>query len=335
MQEMEHMVKEWRGFFVKNLLFFCCHAPFCCHEENLFILRHERQKICYNESRQNSLTRIGDYYMEIQLWRDTLTPYELAVRELIVKFNHLIKEHKEQDLYSPIEQVSGRVKSINSILEKLQKKRIPWDRMEDEIEDIAGIRIICQFSEDIEKVAEIIRHRSDMTVKSEKDYVTHMKESGYRSYHMIVYYNVETLQGTKRIQVEFQIRTLAMNFWATIEHSLQYKYKGNMPKHIKERLSNAAKAIIALDNEMSLVRNEVMDAQNSSQYQSSLVADILNNIENLYRYSNKREVAKIQDEFYRIYQDNDLEELERFHKQLDIISEGYRAQAVTIDLTEG
>ncbi|MGI6094291.1 MAG: GTP pyrophosphokinase [Lachnospiraceae bacterium] len=271
--------------------------------------------------------------MEIQLWRELLTPYELAVRELIVKFNHLIKEHKEQDLYSPIEQVSGRVKSINSILEKMQRKRIPWEHLEEEVEDIAGIRIICQFYEDIEKVAEIIRHRSDMTVKSEKDYVTHMKESGYRSYHMIVSYQVETLQGSKQIQVEFQIRTLAMNFWATIEHSLQYKYKGNMPVHIKERLNNAAKAILALDNEMSQVRNEVMDAQNSFLYQSSLVSDILNNIENLYRYANKREVSKIQDEFYRIYQKKDLEELERFHKQLDMISEGYRAQAVTIDLT--
>lgn len=273
--------------------------------------------------------------MEIQLWRETLNPYELAVRELIVKFNHLIKEHREQDLYSPIEQVSGRVKSINSILEKMYRKNIAWEDLEEQVEDIAGIRLICQFYEDIEKVAEIIRNRMDMTVKYEKDYIKNMKESGYRSFHMIVYYNIETLNGPKRIQVEFQIRTLAMNFWATIEHSLQYKYKGNMPLHIRERLSKAANAIIALDNEMSSVRNEVMDAQNSSQMQANLVADILNTIENLYRYSNKREVAKIQDEFYRIYSANDIDQLVRFHKQLDIISEGYRAQAVTIDLTEG
>ena len=269
--------------------------------------------------------------MEIQLWREILNPYELAVKELTVKFNHLIKEHRQLDIYCPIEQVTGRVKSINSILEKMQRKNITWGNMEVQVEDIAGMRIICQFYEDIEKVVEIIRSRSDMSVKYEKDSITHMKESGYRSYHMIVYYNVETFQGTKQIQVEFQIRTLAMNFWATIEHSLQYKYKGNMPEHLTQRLSKAADAIIALDREMSSVRSEVMDAQNSSQMQANLVADILNNIENLYRYSNKREVAKIQDEFYRIYSAKDIEQLERFHKQLDIISEGYRAQAVTLE----
>jgi len=162
-----------------------------------------------------------------------------------------------------------------------------------------------------------------------------MKDSGYRSFHMIIYYVVETLDGPKQLQAEIQIRTMAMNFWATIEHSLQYKYKTQIPIHIKERLSKAADAIIALDNEMSSVRNEIMDAQNSSLLQRNLVSDILNNIQNLFKLSNKREVIKIQDEFYRIYATNDLQQLKRFHKQLDIISEGYRAQAVTTDFAEG
>ena len=112
---------------------------------------------------------------------------------------------------------------------------------------------------------------------------------------------METLNGPKKLQVEIQIRTMAMDFWATIEHSLQYKYKANIPRHIRQRLSAAADAIIALDNEMSSVRSEIMDAQNSSQLQRNLITDILNNIENLYKLSNKREVEKIQDEFYRIY----------------------------------
>lgn len=269
--------------------------------------------------------------MEIQLWRSILCPYELAVRELIVKFEHIIDEHKQNDLYSPIEQVSGRVKSVTSILEKMQRKHIPMERMEEEIEDIAGIRIICQFEEDIETVAAMIQHRADMTVKSEKNYLKHIKQSGYRSYHLIIYYTVETLDGPKKLQAEIQIRTMAMNFWATIEHSLQYKYKGDMPMHVTERLSKAADAIISLDHEMSSVRNEIMDAQNSSQMQSNLVRDILNNIENLYKLSNKREVMKIQDEFFRVFQTKDLQQLERFHKQLDIIAEGYRAQAVYYD----
>ena len=97
--------------------------------------------------------------MEIQLWRNILSPYELAVRELIVKFNHIITEHKEKDLYSPLEQVNGRVKSIASILEKMQRKNIPIDRLEKEVEDIAGIRIICQFEEDIDVVASMIQKR--------------------------------------------------------------------------------------------------------------------------------------------------------------------------------
>ena len=266
--------------------------------------------------------------MEIQLWRSILCPYELAVRELIVKFEHIISEHRENDLYSPIEQVSGRVKSVSSILEKMQRKHIPMERMEEEVEDIAGIRIICQFEEDIETVASLIQNRSDMTIKSEKNYLKHVKQSGYRSLHLIIYYTVETLNGPRKLQAEIQIRTMAMDFWATIEHSLQYKYKGDMPPHVAERLTNAADAIILLDQEMSSVRDEIMAAQNSSQMQSNLVKDILNNIENLYRVSSEREITKIQTEFLRVFHTKDLKQLERFHRQLDIIAEGYRAQAV-------
>ena len=270
--------------------------------------------------------------MEIQLWRSILCPYELAVKELIVKFEHIISEHRDNDLYSPIEEVSGRVKSVASILEKMQRKHIPMERMEEEVEDIAGIRIICQFEEDIETVASLIQNRSDITIKSEKNYLKHVKQSGYRSLHLIIYYTVETLNGPRKLQAEIQIRTMAMDFWATIEHSLQYKYKGDMPPHVAERLTNAADAIILLDQEMSSVRNEIMDAQNSSQMQSNLVKDILNNIENLYRVSSEREVIKIQTEFLRVFHTKDLKQLERFHRQLDIIAEGYRAQAVYHDI---
>lgn len=270
--------------------------------------------------------------MEIQLWRELLDPYQLAVEELTCKFNHMIDEYHNHDMYCPIENVIGRVKSVASILDKLDKKNIPFEEMEKQVEDIAGIRIICQFVEDIEKVARLILARDDIELKSEKDYIKNMKASGYRSYHLIVYYTVHTLKGSKKLQVELQIRTMAMDFWATIEHSLQYKYKKNMPEHVTDRLMKAADAIIALDNEMSSVRSEIMDAQISSQIQMNLVTDILNNIENLYKLSNKREVIKIQDEFYQIYEAHDLEQLARFHKQLDIIAEGYRAQAVTKSL---
>lgn len=266
--------------------------------------------------------------MEIQLWREILDPYIQAVDELVVKFNHLKKEHRTKGIYSPIEQVDGRVKKISSILEKAQRKKISIEEIEERIEDIAGIRIICQFVEDIDKVVDLIKKRNDMEIKCVKDYLTKAKDSGYRSYHVIIYYSVQTLNGPKQIQAEIQIRTLAMNFWATIEHSLQYKYKENMPNHIKERLFKAADAVLALDNEMSEVRGEIMDAQNSFQIKADIVKDILNNIQNLYKLGNKREVIKIQDEFYHIYETGDLEQLERFSKQLDVISEGYRAQSL-------
>lgn len=269
--------------------------------------------------------------MEIQLWREILTPYDLAVKELIVKFEHLIYEHRSQGLYSPIEQVTGRVKSISSILDKAQKKEIPLDQIEERLVDIAGVRIICQFVEDIGKVVEIIRHRTDMEILQERDYINHMKDSGYRSYHIIVLYEVQTMQGGRKIKVEIQLRTLAMNFWSTIEHSLQYKYKKNIPDHIREKLTNAANAIIVLDKEMSSVRSEIMDAQNSFQIQSRLVADILSNIQNLYGVANDREVLKIQDEFYRIYELNDMEKLNCFAKELDKIADGYRVQTVTVE----
>ena len=266
--------------------------------------------------------------MELQLWREMLTPYELAVDELVLKFRHIIREYRNVGRYSPIEQVDGRVKSISSILDKMQRKKINVNDVEKELEDIAGIRLICQFVEDIDRVLEIIESRSDMEIKSHKDYISHSKDSGYRSYHVIIYYEVNTIYGKKRIQAEIQIRTLAMNFWATVEHSLQYKYKENIPEYIQQKLLDASEAIIEVDHEMSDVRDEIMDAQNSHRKKETLVKDILNNIQNLYKVANQREVTKIQDEFYKVYVLDDMLQLKHFARQLDIISEGYRAQSL-------
>lgn len=266
--------------------------------------------------------------MEIQLWREILDPYALAVDELVLKFNHIIREYRNAGQYSPIELVTGRVKTISSILEKAQRKKIELEDIEERLDDIAGIRIICQFVEDIDKVVELIHKRDDMTVIQEKNYIKEQKASGYRSYHLIIEYSVQTMHGPKRLKAEIQIRTLGMNFWATIEHSLQYKYRKNMPEHIRKRLLKAAEAVVILDEEMASVRSEIMDAQNSFRIKADIVSDILTNIQNLYKVANKREIVKIQDEFFRVYQNDDLEQLERFNKQLDIISEGYRAQSL-------
>ena len=266
--------------------------------------------------------------MEVQRWREILAPYRLAVDELVVKFNHVKTQYQDARMYSPIEMVSGRVKRVSSILEKAQRKGVELSQLEDKIEDIAGIRLICQFVEDIDAVVEIIRSREDLEIKTEKDYITQRKASGYRSYHIIAYYTVHTVQGPKKLEVEIQIRTLAMNFWSTIEHSLQYKYKEHMPDELRERLLRAADAVNVLDEEMASVRDEIMDAQNSNREKANVVSDILTNIENLYQVANEREVNKIQTEFFQIYQENDMEILKRFNKQLDIIAETYRVQSV-------
>ena len=174
--------------------------------------------------------------MEIQLWREILHPYEQAVSEIVTKFLCLKDEFRKNNLYSPIESVAGRVKTVSSILDKMQRKNVPFEHLEEEIEDIAGVRIICQFVEDIERVVELIRGRSDMEILEMKDYLAFKKKSGYRSYHVVAAYTVDTIHGPKKLQVEIQIRTMAMNFWATTEHSLQYKYKGEIPEHVSTRL---------------------------------------------------------------------------------------------------
>jgi len=267
--------------------------------------------------------------MQTQMWRELLIPYNQAVSELVVKFESIANENRQLGKYSPIEYVTGRVKKISSILEKAKKKEIVLGNIEDEIEDIAGIRVICQFVEDIDHVVELIRSRSDMEIKFEKDYIQNTKQSGYRSYHIIVYYNVHTALGHKRLQAEIQIRTLAMNFWATIEHSLLYKYGHNIPTSIRKRLIRAAEAAHMLDQEMSKIREEIIDAQDSFQYKSNIIADILNNIQNIKKISdNSLEAEQIQEEFYRLWEEGDLDKLVVFNKRLDFIAEGHKVQSI-------
>ena len=144
--------------------------------------------------------------MNMKLWREILYPYEMAVDELVLKFNNIQREYKNAGEYSPIEMVSGRVKKISSILEKCQRKDISLDELTNKIEDIAGIRVICQFVEDIYRVVDIIEKRTDIEIIQYKDYITNQKSSGYRSYHVITRYAVQTKEGPKRIKVEIQIR---------------------------------------------------------------------------------------------------------------------------------
>ncbi|QOT01445.1 GTP pyrophosphokinase family protein [Brevibacterium sp. JNUCC-42] len=195
-------------------------------------------------------------------WDLYLMPYEQAVEELKVKLKNIRNEFGKRKVHSPIEFVTGRVKSINSIYNKATRLHFPInENIAWEIRDIAGLRIICQFIDDISFVVDMLRERKDMKIFLEKDYVTQPKETGYRGYHLAVEYPIMTIDGQKTIPVEIQIRTLGMNFWATIEHSLQYKYEGIIPEDIKFRLVESAKASYTLDNEMNKIRDEVKEAQ--------------------------------------------------------------------------
>ncbi|MGM9943818.1 MAG: GTP pyrophosphokinase family protein [Lysinibacillus sp.] len=197
-------------------------------------------------------------------WDVFLSPYKQAVDELKVKLKGMRSQFSIVNANSPIEFVTGRIKPLASIYDKSLQKGIPFepsDKLATELQDIVGVRIMCQFVDDISTVTQLIRQRNDMKVIEEKDYITHSKPSGYRSHHMIIEYPVETVQGRKIVVAEIQIRTLAMNFWASIEHSLNYKYKGEFPAEIKERLQNAAEAAFRLDEEMSQIRSEIQEAQ--------------------------------------------------------------------------
>ncbi|WP_010274803.1 GTP pyrophosphokinase [Paenibacillus senegalensis] len=250
-------------------------------------------------------------------WNKFLFPYEQAVEELKVKFKTLRSELKSREEYSPIEFVTGRVKRISSILEKAKKLNVPLDEIESGIEDIAGIRIMCQFVEDIQRLAELIKQREDMTIVYCKDYVTNKKESGYRSYHIIIKYPVQTALGMKNVLAEIQIRTLAMNFWATIEHSLNYKYKDSLPEDVTRRLSKAAEAAYVLDQEMSSIRDEIMESQRAFEDNSNLVSKLLNDIQQLYFYHRVREAVYFQLKFNELWEAEDIWSLKQLAHSLD------------------
>ncbi|WP_053220349.1 GTP pyrophosphokinase [Virgibacillus senegalensis] len=194
-------------------------------------------------------------------WEAFLAPYVQVVEELKVKLKGMQDQFEFESRHSPIEFITGRVKPVPSILEKANRKKADLPGLEDEIQDIAGVRVVCQFVDDIYTVIDMLRNRKDFTIIEEKDYISSKKDSGYRSYHMIISYPVETIHGEKKVIAEIQIRTLAMNFWAINEHSLNYKYDGQIPSNIKARLKGAAEAAFKLDEEMAKIKDEVQEAQ--------------------------------------------------------------------------
>ncbi|MEG0297876.1 MAG: GTP pyrophosphokinase family protein [Clostridium sp.] len=262
--------------------------------------------------------------MAVYDWKSFLMPYEQAVDELKVKLRSIRKEYRRRNEYSPIEFVTGRVKEVSSLLEKANKFNIPFDRVRYEMEDIAGIRIMCQFVDDIDTVVGLLRARKDMSILYEKDYVANVKESGYRSYHIIFKYPVNMVDGPIEILGEFQIRTLSMNFWATIEHSLNYKYKQQIPPEIQDKLKLAADAAFNLDEQMLDIKDEIKDAQKLFEVKSDIISNIMSRILTLHSLGKIAESSRYEIVLNKLIEDGEVWELTNLLQAINKDIDKYR-----------
>ena len=184
-----------------------------------------------------------------------MTIYEMAITELETKMNILQKEFKIFYNYDLIDHINTRIKQPDSIVNKMKKKgyELTYKEMIENINDIAGIRVICQLKDDIFKIRNLIEKIPGIHIEKEKDYVNHPKESGYASYHMIVKVPVNLSKQTIYVKVEIQIRTMAMDFWASLEHKMKYKTDKEVNKKTSKELVNYAKIVNKMDNKMALM----------------------------------------------------------------------------------
>ncbi len=185
-----------------------------------------------------------------------MTIYEMAISELETKMNIIQKEFKVFYNYDLIDHMNTRIKKPVSIMNKMTKKgcKLTYKEMIENINDIAGIRIICQLKEDIFKIRNLIKKIPGIETEKEKDYVSHPKESGYSSYHMIVKVPITLSNQIIYVKVEIQIRTMAMDFWASLEHKMKYKANKEVNKKTSKELVNYAKIVNKLDNKIMLMQ---------------------------------------------------------------------------------
>ncbi|MCQ2544969.1 MAG: GTP pyrophosphokinase family protein [Clostridia bacterium] len=192
-----------------------------------------------------------------------LTYYECAIMEVETRFKVLNQEFSLSREYSPIETIKSRLKSIDSLIEKVERYQVPLSvkDIEDQIEDIAGIRVICSFPEDIYTVADCFLQQDDVALIDCKDYIRNPKENGYRSLHLIVTVPIFLEHEKREVKVEVQLRTIAMDFWASLEHKL--KYKKELPADISDRLVGelleCATIGADLDNRMQKIRRQLSE----------------------------------------------------------------------------
>lgn len=200
-----------------------------------------------------------DAESQIMNWQEVMLVYNAALKQINTKLEILNDEFQHVHQYNPIEHIKSRIKTPESIVKKLRRHgyESTIENMVKYVNDIAGIRIICSFSSDIYQIAEMIRHQNDIHVVAVKDYIQTPKASGYKSYHMLVTVPVFLSDRTKDVKVEIQIRTVAMDFWASLEHKINYKFEGNAPEHVKQGLIECAHMVSELDSRMEGLNEEI------------------------------------------------------------------------------
>ena len=208
---------------------------------------------------ENRIERDG----EVDSWKEAMLDYSSALKQIETKLDILNDEFQHIHRYNPIEHIKARIKTPESIVKKLKRYGLEFtlDNMEQAVNDIAGVRITCSFTSDIFRLADMIRDQKDIKVISTKDYITTPKPSGYRSYHMIISVPVYFSDRIKDVKVEIQIRTVAMDFWASLEHKINYKFEGNAPQHIKEELIECSEMIANLDAKMLSLNEEILEIE--------------------------------------------------------------------------
>lgn len=209
-------------------------------------------------------------YEDVTSWETLMFLYNAALKEVNTKIDILNDEFQHIHRYNPIEHVKSRIKTPESIVKKLKKNGYEAcvQNMVKYVNDIAGIRIICSFTSDIYRIADMIAKQSDLQILSLKDYMKNPKESGYQSYHMLVAVPIYLSDGVVETQVEIQIRTIAQDFWATLEHKIYYKFEGNAPEYISSELQECAKIASQLDQRMLSLNEAIQKC--SADYEEKL-----------------------------------------------------------------
>ena len=196
----------------------------------------------------------------VDSWKEVNLIYNAALKQVETKIEILNDEFQHVHRYNPIEHIKARIKTPESIVKKLKRHgyESTIDNMVKYINDIAGIRIICSFTSDIYQIAEMVGQQKDIQVLAVKDYITYPKASGSKSYHMIVTVPVYLSDRIVDTKVEIQIRTVAMDFWASLEHKIHYKFEGDAPEHIQSELIECAKLVSDLDIRMLSLNEEIL-----------------------------------------------------------------------------